>query len=259
MNYKDTLFLPETDFSMKASLPRNEPIILGRWMKEKLYKKLRNKLKKNKKFTLHDGPPYANGHLHMGHALNKILKDIIIRSKQMQGFDAAFVPGWDCHGLPIEWEVEQELRKKGDEKKNISIKEFRNKCRKFAEYWIKIQKKEFERFGVLGDWENYYSTMSYKVEAQIIREIGKFLLNGSLYKGSRPVMWSVVEKTALADAEIEYKDRLDNAIYVLFPIDKTNVKIEDKKNVNILIWTTTPWTIPGNRALALIKVFRTVY
>jgi len=255
MNYKDTLFLPETDFSMKASLPRNEPIILGRWMKEKLYKKLRNKLKKNKKFTLHDGPPYANGHLHMGHALNKILKDIIIRSKQMQGFDAAFVPGWDCHGLPIEWEVEQELRKKGDEKKNISIKEFRNKCRKFAEHWIKIQKKEFERFGVLGDWENYYSTMSYKVEAQIIREIGKFLLNGSLYKGSRPVMWSVVEKTALADAEIEYKDRLDNAIYVLFPIDKTNVKIEDKKNVNILIWTTTPWTIPGNRALAFNKSF----
>ena len=255
MNYKDTLFLPETEFSMKASLPANEPKILEKWKKEKLYEKLRNKLKKNKKFTLHDGPPYANGHLHMGHALNKILKDIIVRSKQMQGLDAAFIPGWDCHGLPIEWEVEQELRKKGDEKKKNSIKEFRNQCRKFAENWIKIQKKEFERFGVLGDWENYYSTMSYKAEAQIIREIGKFLLNGSLYKGSRPVMWSVVEKTALADAEIEYKDRSDNAIYVLFPIDKTNLKLEDKKNVNILIWTTTPWTIPGNRALAFNKSF----
>ena len=255
MNYKDTLFLPETDFSMKANLPTNEPKILEKWKKEKLYEKLRNKSKKNKKFTLHDGPPYANGHLHLGHALNKILKDIIVRSKQMQGLDAAFVPGWDCHGLPIEWEVEQELRKKGDDKKKISIKEFRNKCRTFAEHWIQVQKEEFERFGVLGDWENYYSTMSYKAEAQIIREIGKFLLNGSLYKGSRPVMWSVVEKTALADAEIEYKDRSDNAIYVLFPIDKTNLKIEDKKNVNILIWTTTPWTIPGNRALAFNKSF----
>ena len=255
MNYKDTLFLPETEFSMKANLPVNEPKILEKWKKEKLYEKLRNKLKKNKKFTLHDGPPYANGHLHMGHALNKILKDIIVRSKQMQGLDAAFIPGWDCHGLPIEWEVEQELRKKGDEKKKNSIKEFRNQCREFAENWIKIQKKEFERFGVLGDWENYYSTMSYKAESQIIREIGKFLLNGSLYKGSRPVMWSVVEKTALADAEIEYKDRSDNAIYVLFPIDKTNLKLNGKKNVNILIWTTTPWTIPGNRALAFNKSF----
>ena len=255
MNYKDTLFLPETEFSMKASLPTNEPKILEKWKKEKLYQELRKKSKKNKKFVLHDGPPYANGHLHMGHALNKILKDIIVRSKQMQGLDAAFVPGWDCHGLPIEWEVEQELRKKGDDKKEISIKEFRNKCRTFAEHWIKIQREEFERFGILGDWENYYSTMSYKAEAQIVREIGKFLLNGSLYKGSRPVMWSVVEKTALADAEVEYKDKSDNAIYVLFPINKTNLKIEDKKNTNILIWTTTPWTIPGNRALAFNKNF----
>ena len=255
MNYKDTLFLPETEFSMKASLPSNEPKILQRWKKEKLYEKLRNKSKKNKKFILHDGPPYANGHLHMGHALNKILKDIIVRTKQMQGLDASFVPGWDCHGLPIEWEVEQELRKKGDDKNKISIKEFRNKCRAFAEHWIKIQKEEFERFGVLGDWKNYYSTMSYKAEAQIVREIGKFLLNGSLYKGSRPVMWSVVEKTALADAEVEYKDRSDNAIYVLFPINKTNLEIEGKKNINILIWTTTPWTIPGNRALAFNKNF----
>ena len=255
MNYKDTLFLPETKFSMKASLPTNEPKILEKWEKEKLYKKLRDKSKKNKKFTLHDGPPYANGHLHMGHALNKILKDIIVRYKQMQGLDAAFVPGWDCHGLPIEWEVEQEIRKKGDDKKNISIKEFRNKCRNFADSWIKIQKKEFERFGVLGDWDNYYSTMSYKAEAQIVREIGKFILNGSLYKGSRPVMWSVVEKTALADAEVEYKDKNDNAIYVLFPINKTNLKIDNKKNIHILIWTTTPWTIPGNRALAFNKNF----
>jgi len=255
MNYKDTLFLPETEFSMKASLQSNEPKILDKWKKEKLYEKLRNKSKKKKKFILHDGPPYANGHLHMGHALNKILKDIIVRTKQMQGLDASFVPGWDCHGLPIEWEVEQELRKKGDDKNKISIKEFRNKCRAFAEHWIKIQREEFERFGVLGDWENYYSTMSYKAEAQIVREIGKFLLNGSLYKGSRPVMWSVVEKTALADAEVEYKDRSDNAIYVLFPINKTNLEIEEKKNINILIWTTTPWTIPGNRALAFNKNF----
>ena len=154
MNYKDTLFLPETEFSMKASLQSNEPKILDKWKKEKLYEKLRNKSKKKKKFILHDGPPYANGHLHMGHALNKILKDIIVRTKQMQGLDASFVPGWDCHGLPIEWEVEQELRKKGDDKNKISIKEFRNKCRAFAEHWIKIQREEFERFGVLGDWEN---------------------------------------------------------------------------------------------------------
>ena len=255
MNYKDTLYLPETDFSMKASLPENEPILLKKWINENLYKKLRDKLKKNKKFTLHDGPPYANGHLHMGHALNKILKDIIIRAKQMQGFNAAFVPGWDCHGLPIEWEVEQEIRKKGDEKNNISIEEFRNRCRKFAENWVEIQKKEFERFGILGDWENYYLTMSYEAEAQIVREIGKFLLDGSLYRGSRPVMWSVVEKTALADAEVEYKDREDNAIYVLFPIKKTNLKIDNVKNLNILMWTTTPWTIPGNRALAYNKDF----
>ena len=255
MNYKDTLFLPETEFSMKASLPTNEPKILQKWKKENLYEKLRKKLKKNKKFTLHDGPPYANGHLHMGHALNKILKDIIVRSKQMQGLDAAFVPGWDCHGLPIEWEVEQEIRKKGENKKKTSIKEFRNKCRVFAENWIKVQKEEFERFGVLGDWNNFYSTMSYKAEAQIVRELGKFLLNGSLYRGSRPVMWSVVEKTALADAEVEYKDKTDNAIYVLFPIDKTNLKIKNIENTNILIWTTTPWTIPGNRALAFNKNF----
>ena len=255
MDYKDTLFLPETSFSMKASLPKNEPRLIQKWLKEDLYKKLRNKLKKNKKFTLHDGPPYANGHLHMGHALNKILKDIIIRSKQMQGLDAAFVPGWDCHGLPIEWEVEQELRKKGNEKKNINLKEFRNKCRKFAEDWIKIQKKEFERFGILGDWDNYYLTMSYDAEAQIVREIGKFLLDGSLYRGSRPVMWSVVEKTALADAEVEYKDRTDNAIYVLFPIKKNNLKIKKAEKINILAWTTTPWTIPGNRALAYNKNF----
>ena len=250
MNYKDTLFLPETNFSMKASLPENEPKILEKWKSDKLYEKLRNKSEKKKKFTLHDGPPYANGHLHMGHALNKILKDIIVRSKQMLGLNAAFVPGWDCHGLPIEWEVEQKLRKKGEDKKNISIKEFRNKCRLFAEHWIEIQKGEFERFGILGDWDNYYSTMAYKSEAQIVREIGKFLLDGSLYKGSRPVMWSVVEKTALADAEVEYKNKSDNAIYVLFPIDKTNLTIDNKKNINILIWTTTPWTIPGNRALA---------
>ena len=252
---KENINLPKTSFSMKANLPNKEPEILKIWEKIKLYEKLRASNKGKEKFVLHDGPPYANGHLHMGHALNKILKDIIVRSKQMQGLDAAFVPGWDCHGLPIEWEVEQELRKKGDDKKEISIKEFRNKCRTFAEHWIKIQREEFERFGILGDWENYYSTMSYKAEAQIVREIGKFLLNGSLYKGSRPVMWSVVEKTALADAEVEYKDKSDNAIYVLFPIEKTNLKIEDKKNTNILIWTTTPWTIPGNRALAFNKNF----
>ena len=253
MKYKETLFLPKTSFDMKANLPQKEPLILKEWSKKKLYENLRKKLKKNKKFTLHDGPPYANGHLHMGHALNKILKDIIIRTKQMQGFDAAFVPGWDCHGLPIEWKVEEKYKKKGENKINISILEFRNKCREFAEHWIKIQKEEFIRLGVLGDWKNYYSTMSYKVEAQIVREIGKFLLNGTLYRGSRPVMWSVVEKTALADAEIEYENHESNAIYVLFPIDKTNQKIDDEKNTNILIWTTTPWTIPGNRALAFNK------
>ena len=164
---KENINLPKTAFSMKANLPAKEPGMIEYWDKINLYQKLRDSSKNKEKFILHDGPPYANGNIHMGTALNKILKDIVIRSKQMQGFDAAFVPGWDCHGLPIEWEVEQELRKKGDEKKNISIKEFRNKCRKFAEHWIKIQKKEFERFGVLGDWENYYSTMSYKVEEPV--------------------------------------------------------------------------------------------
>ncbi len=248
MEYKDTIFLPKTSFEMRANLPQKEPKILEDWDKEKIFLKLREKSKGREKFVLHDGPPYANGHIHMGTALNKILKDVIVRTQQMSGKDSIYVPGWDCHGLPIEWKIEEEYRKKGKNKDDIPIVQFRKECREFAEKWINIQKKEFRRLGVEGDWENPYLTMSNEAEAQIVRELGKFLLDESLYKGARPVLWSVVEKTALADAEVEYEDHTSTTIYVKFLILKSN--IEELINSNIVIWTTTPWTIPGNRALA---------
>jgi isoleucyl-tRNA synthetase len=201
---KDTLQLPKTAFSMKASLPVKEPQILEKWEKNKIFEKLRKKSKGKEKFILHDGPPYANGHIHMGTALNKILKDIIIRFHQMNGKDAVYVPGWDCHGLPIEWKIEEQYKKKKKNKDEVPIKDFRQECREFAKSWINVHIKEFKRLGVVGDFENYYSTMSYDAEAQIIRELGKFLLDKSLYQGFKPVLWSTVEKTALADAEVEY-------------------------------------------------------
>jgi isoleucyl-tRNA synthetase len=245
---KDTLQLPKTAFSMKASLPTKEPEILKKWEKNKIFDKLRKNSKGKEKFILHDGPPYANGHIHMGTALNKILKDIIIRFHQMNGKDSVYVPGWDCHGLPIEWKIEEQYKKKKKNKDEVPIKDFRQECREFANSWIDVHIKEFKRLGVVGDFENYYSTMSYEAEAQIVRELGKFLLDGSLYQGFKPVLWSTVEKTALADAEVEYLDHTSNTIYVAFKIKET--KKEFLKDANIIIWTTTPWTIPANKALA---------
>ncbi len=245
---KETLQLPKTAFSMKANLPNKEPDIIQHWEKINLYKKLREKSKGKEKFVLHDGPPYANGHIHMGTALNKILKDMITRFHQMTGKDSIYVPGWDCHGLPIEWKIEEQYKKKKKNKDEVPIKDFRQECREFAENWIDVHIKEFKRLGVVGDFENYYSTMSFEAEAQIVRELGKFLLDGSLYQGFKPVLWSTVEKTALADAEVEYMDHTSNTIYVGFKVKKTDKDF--LKDATIIIWTTTPWTIPANRALA---------
>ena len=245
---KDNLQLPKTAFSMKANLPQKEPKILSNWDKGKLFDKIRLSSKGRKKFVLHDGPPYANGHIHMGTALNKILKDMITRFHQMNGMDSIYVPGWDCHGLPIEWKIEEQYKKNKKNKDDVPITDFRKECRDFAKKWIKIHTNEFKRLGVIGDFDNYYSTMSYIAEAQIVRELGKFLLNGSLYQGFKPVLWSTVEKTALADAEVEYKDHISNTIYVPFKIKKTKNNL--LKDASIIIWTTTPWTIPANKALA---------
>jgi len=245
---KENLQLPKTDFSMKADLSRKEPAILERWERNKIFENIRKNSKGKKKFILHDGPPYANGHIHMGTALNKILKDMIIRFHQMNGKDSVYVPGWDCHGLPIEWKIEEQYKKKKKNKDEVPIKDFRNECREFAKKWIDIHIREFKRLGVMGDFENYYSTMSFQAESQIVREIGKFLLDGSLYQGFKPVFWSTVEKTALADAEVEYKDHVSNTIFVPFKVKKTSKDF--LKDASIIIWTTTPWTIPANRALA---------
>ncbi len=240
--------LPKTAFSMKANLPIREPEILEYWQKINLYRELRNSRKGKEKFVLHDGPPYANGNIHMGTALNKILKDIIVKFHQMDGKDSIYVPGWDCHGLPIEWKIEEQYKKNKKNKNDVPIVEFRKECRSFAEKWIEVHKGQFKRLGVVGDWENYYSTMSFDAEAQIVRELGKFLKEGSLYRGFKPVLWSTVEKTALADAEVEYQDHKSDTIYTSFPIKKSNLK--DLIGSEIIIWTTTPWTIPANRALA---------
>ncbi len=245
---KETIQLPKTAFSMKANLPSKEPKILETWEKNNIFKKLRDASKGKDKFVLHDGPPYANGHIHMGTALNKILKDMITRYQQMSGKDSVYVPGWDCHGLPIEWKIEEEYKKNKKNKDEVPIKDFRNECREFAKKWITIQTKEFKRLGVIGDFKNFYSTMSFNGEAQIVRELGKFLMDKSLYQGFKPVLWSTVEKTALADAEVEYKDHTSNTIYVAFKIKKT--ERDYLKDANIIIWTTTPWTIPANKALA---------
>ena len=246
-DYRDTVFLPRTDFPMKAQLPRREPEILERWASIDLHARLREASAGREKFILHDGPPYANGHLHIGHALNKILKDVINRAQQMLGRDAVYVPGWDCHGLPIEWQIEQSYRKAGKDKDAVPLVDFRAECRASAAHWIEIQAGEFKRLGVLGDWGNPYTTMSFDAEAQIVRELGKFLLDGSLYKGAKPVMWSVVEKTALAEAEIEYDDHTSTTIHVRFPVVETPGS--GLNGASVVIWTTTPWTMPGNRAV----------
>jgi isoleucyl-tRNA synthetase len=248
IDYKSTVHLPKTAFPMKAGLARREPEMLKRWQKMDLYSRLREASRGRRKFVLHDGPPYANGHLHIGHALNKILKDVICRSQQMLGKDSSYVPGWDCHGLPIEWKIEEKYRAKGKDKDSVPIVAFRRECREFAEKWIDVQRDEFKRLGVLGRWDAPYTTMTFAAEAQIVRELGKFLMDGSLYKGARPVLWSVVEKTALAEAEVEYHDHTSTTVYVKFPvIEARNPALE---GASIVIWTTTPWTIPGNRAVA---------
>ncbi len=245
---KSQINLPKTAFSMKANLPIREPEILKFWKKIDLYKELRNSRKGEEKFVLHDGPPYANGNIHMGTALNKILKDIIVKFHQMDGKDSVYVPGWDCHGLPIEWKIEEQYKKNKKNKNDVPIVEFRKECRTFAEKWIEVHRDQFTRLGVVGDWENYYSTMSYDAEAQIVRELGKFLKEGSLYRGFKPVLWSTVEKTALADAEVEYQDHKSDTIYACFPVKSS--KFKELNDCNIIIWTTTPWTIPANKALA---------
>ncbi|MGH6683856.1 MAG: class I tRNA ligase family protein, partial [Pseudolabrys sp.] len=271
-DYSETLFLPQTDFPMRAGLPQREPEILKRWEKDDLYGQLRKASKGRDKFVLHDGPPYANGNIHMGTALGSMLKDVVTRSHQMMGFDSNYVPGWDCHGLPIEWKVEEEnYRSKNKPKPDFSdpaaLVEFRKECRAFAQHWLDVQRKEFMRLGGTGDWDHYYTTMSFAAEAQIARELMKFAANKTLYRGSKPVMWSVVEKTALAEAEVEYEDYTSDTVWVKFPIVAVDVhnKATDlpeflktpeqlKKygydGASIVIWTTTPWTLPGNRAIS---------
>ncbi|MBC7480291.1 MAG: class I tRNA ligase family protein, partial [Pseudorhodobacter sp.] len=276
-DYRNTVFLPETDFPMRAGLPQREPDWLARWESIGIYDRLREKAESENgtrtPFILHDGPPYANGHLHIGHALNKTLKDMVVRSQQMMGRDARYVPGWDCHGLPIEWKIEEQYRAKGLNKDDVDIVAFRRECRAFAASWIDIQRAEFKRLGITGNWADPYLTMNYHAEAVIADEFMKFVMNGSLYQGSKPVMWSPVEKTALAEAEVEYHDLTSHTVWVRFPVvaesqssDFPNgtdtEQIDAAKAVNlaflerasvpfsVVIWTTTPWTIPQNRAIS---------
>ncbi|MFY9734347.1 MAG: class I tRNA ligase family protein, partial [Rhodoplanes sp.] len=285
-DYSKTLFLPKTDFPMRGGLPQREPGILARWEKLGLYRRLREAAHGRDRFILHDGPPYANGHIHIGTALNKVLKDLVTRSQQMLGFDSNYVPGWDCHGLPIEWKIEEEnYRAKGKAKPDLSnpaaMIAFRQECRAYAQHWLNVQRDEFKRLGVVGDWDHPYTTMSFPAEAQIARELMKFAAGGTLYRGSKPVMWSVVEKTALAEAEVEYEGHVSDTVWVKFPIilaafsfnqldeaiasnpfgDDAGVRqslrttqIQNLRDLglegaSIVIWTTTPWTLPGNRAI----------
>ncbi|MBX6425892.1 MAG: isoleucine--tRNA ligase [Variibacter sp.] len=248
-DYSETLFLPRTSFPMRAGLPQKEPELLARWQRLGLYRRLREAAAGRPRFILHDGPPYANGNIHIGHALNKILKDVVTRSQQMLGYDSNYVPGWDCHGLPIEWKVEEEYRAKGKDKDAVPVIEFRAECRAFAQHWLEVQRAEFKRLGVEGDWENRYATMDFAAEAQIAREVMKFAANGTLYRGSKPVMWSVVEKTALAEAEVEYEDYVSDTVWVKFPVS-SGANGGDLATASVVIWTTTPWTIPGNRAIS---------
>ncbi|WOJ89286.1 isoleucine--tRNA ligase [Methylocapsa polymorpha] len=269
-DYSKSLYLPQTDFPMRAGLPKKEPEILARWREIDLYHRLRGAGRGRPKFVLHDGPPYANGNIHIGHALNKILKDLVTRSQQMLGKDSNYVPGWDCHGLPIEWKIEENYRSKGKNKDAVPVNEFRRECRAFAEHWVEVQREEFKRLGVTGDWDHPYLTMSFPAEAQIAREIMKFAENGTLYRGSKPVMWSVVEKTALAEAEVEYEDHVSDTVFVAFPVKEIDPgfysamstaifepdtilrerAIGALERAKVLIWTTTPWTLPANRAIA---------
>ena len=236
-DYSQTLFLPKTDFPMRAGLPQREPEVLKRWEAMGLYDRLRAAANGREKYILHDGPPYANGHIHIGTGLNKILKDVVVRSHQMLGFDANYVPGWDCHGLPIEWKVEEEYRAKGRNKDAVPVNEFRAECREFARHWMAVQTEEFKRLGVVGDFENPYTTMANEAEATIAAELMKFAMTDQLYRGSKPVMWSVVEKTALAEAEVEYHDYTSDTVWVKFPVIAGPRTL---RGASVVIWTTTP-------------------
>src|SRR5436190_11622209 len=247
-DYRSTVFLPKTDFPMKAGLAQKEPAILARWAETKLYEQLRGVRKGRKRFILHDGPPYANGDIHMGHAMNKILKDIVVRSQSLLGKDAPYVPGWDCHGLPIEWKVEEQYRKKKLDKDEVPTAQFRAECRAYAEKWVNIQSGQFQRLGVQGEWDDPYLTMKHEAEAKIVEELLSFAESGQLYRGAKPVMWSPVEKTALAEAEVEYEEIVSTQIDVAFEIVESPIK--ELVGAHAVVWTTTPWTIPVNQAIA---------
>ncbi len=243
-DYRDTVFLPKTDFPMKAGLPQKEPAILAKWKQDDLYGQLRKARAGREKFILHDGPPYANGNIHIGHALNKTLKDMVTRTQGLIGKDAPYVPGWDCHGLPIEWKIEEQYRKKKQSKDEVPITEFRAECRAYAQHWVGVQTEQFQRLGIIGEWAKPYLTMNYDAEATIVSELMKFASSGQLYRGAKPVMWSPVEKTALAEAEVEYEDITSTQIDVAFEI----VEAPDAPELMgafAVVWTTTPWTIPG--------------
>ena len=248
-DYRETVFLPDTPFPMRAGLPQKEPEILARWNEAGLYGAIRKARQEAGAplFVLHDGPPYANGAIHVGHVLQKTLKDFVVRSRFALGYDVDYVPGWDCHGLPIEWKIEEELRAQGRQKADVSKAEFRERCRAYAAHWIDVQREGFKRLGVLGDWDNRYATMDYPSEAAIVAEFHKFVTSGQLYRGSKPVMWSPVERTALADAEVEYHDHVSPTIWVKFPVIEGS---DAARGASVVIWTTTPWTIPANRAVA---------
>jgi isoleucyl-tRNA synthetase len=261
IDYSKTLYLPQTEFPMRAGLPKKEPEIVARWQEMDLYTRLREDASGRPKYVLHDGPPYANGNIHIGHALNKVLKDVITRSFQMRGYDSNYVPGWDCHGLPIEWKIEEQYRAKGRDKDQVPVNEFRKECRDFAQHWIGVQTEEFQRLGIVGDFKNPYTTMNFHAEARIAGELLKFAMSGQLYRGSKPVMWSVVERTALAEAEVEYHDYESDTVWVKFPVaikggeafagwTEDERFATDIKEAYVVIWTTTPWTIPGNRAIS---------
>ena len=247
-DYRDTVFLPKTDFPMKAGLPQKEPQILAKWIEGNLEAQIRESRKGRDQFILHDGPPYANGDMHIGHALNHILKDMVVRTQTLKGKDAPYVPGWDCHGLPIEWKVEEQYRKKKLNKDEVPVEEFRAECRAYAQHWVDTQREQLKRLGIGGDWDHPYLTMDYEAEATIVRELLKFAANDMLYRGAKPVMWSPVEKTALAEAEVEYEDIVSTQIDVAFEIVESPIK--ELVGAYAVIWTTTPWTIPVNQALA---------
>ena len=249
VDYKNTVFLPKTDFPMKAGLPQKEPAILAKWQAQDLYRRLRDARAGREKFILHDGPPYANGDMHIGHALNHILKDTVVRTQSLLGKDAPYVPGWDCHGLPIEWKVEEQYRKKKLNKDEVPVKEFRAECRAYAQNWVDVQREQLKRLGINGDWDNPYLTMDFDSEATIVAELMKFAESGQLYRGAKPVMWSPVEKTALAEAEIEYEDIVSTQIDVAFEITECP-NVPELVGAYAVIWTTTPWTIPVNQAIA---------